>query len=486
MKNSLFKNSMFKALLSICNIIIPLIIGPYVTHLLNVDLYGSFNRVISELNVFIVIGSFGVYNYGIKEISKIRNDKAKVNDMFTNLFVISLITNLIVCIIYLFYAFFTSSGIVLIIYLTSSVQFLANIFYMEFVNEALENYKFITEKTLIVRIIYLLCIFLFVKNENDIILYSIIYSVNNIISYLYIKKHIKFNFKNLNLKRYLKPLLMIFLIGSVEILYFQLDKVMLGKLVSDVSVSIYQIPYMIMSMIITIPTAVVSVSIPRLSNILAEKGKKEYEDKLSSVFSYFMILILPVCFGVFALSDEIIYLYAGQKYLESAALLKVFSITRIFIGFEAFMTLLIIYINNKEKNLLQIFSLVGFLNLIVNIVLFKINLFNPLNAALSTGILYVLLVCLEFWYIRKKVNVDVKIFKKNNFLYLLLSLSFVLVSYFTHYIFDNMYIVILSTMCLCILIYVFGLLISKDQITLNTINNFLLKFKRRKLWKKTL
>ena len=274
---------------------------------------------------------------------------------------------------------------------------------------------------------------------------------------------------------------MIFLIGSVEILYFQLDKVMLGKLVSDVSVSIYQIPYMIMSMIITIPTAVVSVSIPRLSNILAEKGKKEYEDKLSSVFSYFMILILPVCFGVFALSDEIIYLYAGQKYLESAALLKVFSITRIFIGFEAFMTLLIIYINNKEKNLLQIFSLVGFLNLIVNIVLFKINLFNPLNAALSTGILYVLLVCLEFWYIRKKVNVDVKIFKKNNFLYLLLSLSFVLVSYFTHYIFDNMYIVILSTMCLCILIYVFGLLISKDQITLNTINNFLLKFKRRKL-----
>ena len=482
MKNSLFKNSMFKALLSICNIIIPLIIGPYVTHLLNVDLYGSFNRVISELNVFIVIGSFGVYNYGIKEISKIRNDKAKVNDMFTNLFVISLITNLIVCIIYLFYAFFTSSGIVLIIYLTSSVQFLANIFYMEFVNEALENYKFITEKTLIVRIIYLLCIFLFVKNENDIILYSIIYSgvvfVNNIISYLYIKKHIKFNFKNLNLKRYLKPLLMIFLIGSVEILYFQLDKVMLGKLVSDVSVSI---PYMIMSMIITIPTAVVSVSIPRLSNILAEKGKKEYEDKLSSVFSYFMILILPVCFGVFALSDEIIYLYAGQKYLESAALLKVFSITRIFIGFEAFMTLLIIYINNKEKNLLQIFSLVGFLNLIVNIVLFKINLFNPLNAALSTGILYVLLVCLEFWYIRKKVNVDVKIFKKNNFLYLLLSLSFVLVSYFTHYIFDNMYIVILSTMCLCILIYVFGLLISKDQITLNTINNFLLKFKRRKL-----
>ena len=485
MKNSLFKNSMFKALLSICNIIIPLIIGPYVTHLLNVDLYGSFNRVISELNVFIVIGSFGVYNYGIKEISKIRNDKAKVNDMFTNLFVISLITNLIVCIIYLFYAFFTSSGIVLIIYLTSSVQFLANIFYMEFVNEALENYKFITEKTLIVRIIYLLCIFLFVKNENDIILYSIIYSgvvfVNNIISYLYIKKHIKFNFKNLNLKRYLKPLLMIFLIGSVEILYFQLDKVMLGKLVSDVSVSIYQIPYMIMSMIITIPTAVVSVSIPRLSNILAEKGKKEYEDKLSSVFSYFMILILPVCFGVFALSDEIIYLYAGQKYLESAALLKVFSITRIFIGFEAFMTLLIIYINNKEKNLLQIFSLVGFLNLIVNIVLFKINLFNPLNAALSTGILYVLLVCLEFWYIRKKVNVDVKIFKKNNSLYLLLSLSFVLVSYFTHYIFDNMYIVILSTMCLCILIYVFGLLISKDQITLNTINNFLLKFKRRKL-----
>ena len=122
MKNSLLKNSIFKALLSICNIIIPLIIGPYITHLMDVDLYGAFNKVIAELNVFIVIASFGIYNYGVKEISKIRNDEEKVKKLFSSLFVISLISNIVVCILYIVYSSFTSKGITLTIYLTMIIS----------------------------------------------------------------------------------------------------------------------------------------------------------------------------------------------------------------------------------------------------------------------------------------------------------------------------------------------------------------------------
>lgn len=45
---SLFKNSIYKALLSIANIAIPIIIGPYITKLLAVDLYGAYNKVYAE------------------------------------------------------------------------------------------------------------------------------------------------------------------------------------------------------------------------------------------------------------------------------------------------------------------------------------------------------------------------------------------------------------------------------------------------------
>ena len=155
-QKTLFKNTIYKAILNIVNILIPVIIGSYVVRLLDVDLYGIYNKVYSEFQVFLAIASFGIYNYGVKEVSKIRDDPKKMSKMFTNLFVIGVASNLIILIIYLAYALFASSGLTLKIYLIFVIQILSNIIYVEYVNEALENYKFISLKSIIVRIIYLI------------------------------------------------------------------------------------------------------------------------------------------------------------------------------------------------------------------------------------------------------------------------------------------------------------------------------------------
>ena len=146
MKKSLFKNTIYKAILSFVNIVIPLLVGPYVVKLLDVDLYGIYNTVYAEFQVFLIFASFGLYTFGMREISKIRDDKKKVSELFSNLFLLSIISNTIVCLVYLLYAFFTSSGTALLLYCIMTIQIVGNIFYIEFVNEALENYKFITIK----------------------------------------------------------------------------------------------------------------------------------------------------------------------------------------------------------------------------------------------------------------------------------------------------------------------------------------------------
>ena len=91
-QKSLFKNIIYKAILSFVNIMVPVIIGSYIVHLLDVDLYGAYNKVYSEFQVFLTIASFGIYTYGIREISKIRDDKKKISTLFTNLFVLSIIS----------------------------------------------------------------------------------------------------------------------------------------------------------------------------------------------------------------------------------------------------------------------------------------------------------------------------------------------------------------------------------------------------------
>ena len=122
------------------NIVVPLVIGPYIMRLLDVDLYGLYNRVFADFQMFLAFASFGVYTLGVREISKIRNDKEKVSKLFTNLFVISFLSNMLVLIIYLIFSLITSTGLAKVLYLVMSIQIIANVFYVEFVNEALENY----------------------------------------------------------------------------------------------------------------------------------------------------------------------------------------------------------------------------------------------------------------------------------------------------------------------------------------------------------
>ena len=82
MNNSLAKNATYKAILNIFNLFVPLIIGVYIARVLSVELLGMYNRVYSEFQVFFTLSAFGIYNFGLREISKFRNDKKKVNKIF--------------------------------------------------------------------------------------------------------------------------------------------------------------------------------------------------------------------------------------------------------------------------------------------------------------------------------------------------------------------------------------------------------------------
>ena len=74
------------------------------------------------------------------------------------------------------------------------VQLIAQIFYIEWINEAFENYTFLFYKTLFIRILMLVSIFAFVKEADDIVQYAIIMSasqfLNYFLSYLWIKKEV--------------------------------------------------------------------------------------------------------------------------------------------------------------------------------------------------------------------------------------------------------------------------------------------------------
>lgn len=477
MKKSIFKNTIYKALLSFVNIVIPLLVGPYIVRLLDVDLYGIYNKVVANFQLFLTFASFGVYIYGVREISKIRNDKEKVSILLTNLFCISFVTNIIFMIAYLIFAFLTSSGITIYIYLLMIIQFIGNMFYIEFVNEALENYRFITIKTIVVKILYIVSLFLLVRKSDNILIYTIIVNatvfLNNIISFIYAKRTIKFNFKKIQIKKYITPLILILIISNVDLLYSQLDRVMLGNFVNDVYVTYYYIPYYIVSTLAAIPYSIINVSIPRLSYLIENEGKKSYENTLNKCVSSLLFLIVPMCFGTFVLAHEVIYLYAGEKYLMIIPVLMVACIIRIIISVESTMTNLVMYPNNQEKKIVKYTLICGLFNLLFNTLLIIFKVLTPLTAMLTTGIAEIMLSTLLYFYIKNKLKIKYNIFNKRNIKYLILSLLFIPISLIVRLFSFGFWVSLIMIIVLCVLLYIGTLFIVKDENLILVLNKFL-------------
>ena len=59
----------------VLNIIFPILTGTYVARVLDLTDYGYFNSVDTILSFFLPFATYGVYNYGLRAISNVKDNK---------------------------------------------------------------------------------------------------------------------------------------------------------------------------------------------------------------------------------------------------------------------------------------------------------------------------------------------------------------------------------------------------------------------------
>jgi O-antigen/teichoic acid export membrane protein len=450
MSKSLIKNVIYKFLLSLFNLIIPILIGPYTYRVLGPDGMGIANFSESIFGYFLIFGAFGMYDYGLREVSRIRDNKEKLSGLFSNLFFFGMLTNIIVFVIYIIFIFsrYNNTNIfpILLIY---SFNLISNIFYVEWANEALENYNFITFKTIFIRVIHITLLLTFIKTSGDLYKYSfllILYTfLNNIISFFYIKKSIPIKFGNLKLTKHIKPLIMVVFLANANILYTQLDRIILGEYVNKPSVAYYGMAQAIMYMIVTIMMNIIFVTVPRLSNYLGKNDESTYLKLLNQVTDIYFTFLFPAAVGLFVMSREVILLYGGKDFVATIPVLRVFSIYMISVGIEALLTRQVVYIKKKEKLLVNFILVCGILNLITKIVLLKLNMLTSTTAIIATCTANYLLIIIEYIYIRKSIKLNFNILSLNRIKYFIISLLFIPVTMIIkHYVTSTIFIFILG------------------------------------------
>ena len=484
-------NAIANLLMRVLNIVFPLITGPYIARILNKTEYGYFNITNTFIGLFIPFATLGIYNYGIRAISKAKENKQEINRIFSLLFYISLFCTTITTIVYFIITFQMEGAPVLkTLYYIMAIQVFAQFLNIEWMNEAFENYTFILYKTLFIRIFMLVSIFTFVKTEHDIVPYAFLMSIATLLNYLasffWIKKEVHFvGVQWKDVKAVIQPLIAILLLANAGMLYTYLDRMFLSSIALPEYVSYYTIAQTLVFSISGVISGAVSVSIPRLGYYLGINDKKAYDDLVNKGGRIFMFCITPLNFGLAILASHATVLYAGEQYLDASFSVFLFALRSIPWAMALILENQIIFVQGYENKLTMFYFIGGGLNLVLNSILAVLGITKPEWYILTTIIAELLVIALDILLINKNQLIDLRRLFIHAGKYVLYSSGFFIINGLISWIHPIQMVVngallinIFATIISCVIYYVVILALVKDEIfyeVIHAVKNKVLK-----------
>ncbi|WP_231427181.1 flippase [Pedobacter sp. Leaf250] len=335
--SGLKKNIAFNTLLSISQILFPLVTFPYASRILGPEGMGAINFADNIITYFLIFSALGIPLYGVREIAKVKHDQIALGRVFSELILIHLLTSILSVVILLIITFSSDRLMENIeLYKIGMTILLGNVFIAEWFFQGIEKFKYIAIRTVSIRLFTIVLLFTLIHAVSDLNTYyalnlvaTLLAAVANMYS---VSKMVKISFKDLSLKHHLRPLLIIFSNSIITTIYLVFDTIILGFLTSNVYVGYYSASMRISKLSLVIIGVLSAVLLPRLTIAFKEKNWEEARSLLNKSINFVVFFSIPFAIGTYCLAEEIIRLFAGQKYLAAVSSLQILSFIVIFVG----------------------------------------------------------------------------------------------------------------------------------------------------------
>lgn len=408
-QKSIKVNTIYNAIKTCSAILFPLITFPYVSRVLMVENLGRINFASSIISYVSLLASLGVSTYAIRECSRIREDKNKLSETASQIFTINICSTIIaylLLIITLAVARPLDNYRQLI--LIQSLSLIFTIIGADWVNNVAEDFKYITIRTLGVNILSIVLMFAFVKQSDDYIVYTVITMVAgagaNILNAFYRRRYCKIRIvRNLNIKRHLKPIILLFSLQLVQIIYVNSDMTIIGLVRSDTEVGYYSAAVRIYNLIQTLMNSVVLVVLPQLSQAYAKNDFDKVNNLLKYALNFIIGLGLPCLVGVNVVANEVISLLAGSAYLACVPALRILTVALFWSFLGGFLGNMIMIPSGREKISLISSIISAAVNLLLNLIL--IPKWGIEAAAFTTAVSMAIGFFFKLPFVDKEINV---------------------------------------------------------------------------------
>ena len=408
-KKSVAKNYIYNLCYQILIVVLPIITTPYISRVLGAENIGIYSYTYSIVSYFILFGSLGVALYGKREIAYVQQDVKERSKVFWEILLFRMITIFIATIAYVFF-FMNFQLEYKVYYIILILEVIAAGLDISWFLQGLEEFKKTVTRNIIVRILSVTAIFVFVKTQDDLIKYTLIYSLGNCLGnlmlWVYLPKFLKgakIDLKNLNIVRHIAPICMLFIPQITEKIYNMLDKTMIGNLVQDKSeVGFYEQAQKTIRILNTVVASLGIVMVPRMATIFESEGKEKVQETLKKSFRFVFFIAVPLTFGIVSVLPSFVPMFYGPGYEKVKDLIIVLCPIILLMGIENVVGTQYLIPTKQQKKYTISVSYGLAINFILNYYL--ILKWQAIGASIATIISQMVVDGIQLYYVKDEMN----------------------------------------------------------------------------------
>lgn len=476
-------NFFFNTAYQVFAVLAPLITAPYISRVLGAEGIGQCSYSYSIVSYFVLLATFGSTIYGQREVSYCMNDQKGRSVAFWNVLSVRLLFSILLLALY-FSVLFTFN------ITTNRTLFCIQSLYI--VNVAIDvTWYFqgralfvpITIRNTLIRILSIVAIFLFVKNENDVFVYAFILgfsaTVSAIVTLPLLSREIQtVSLSSIKVLQTIKGCFPLFVPTIAIQIYTVMDKTMIGVFsVTGVENGYYEEAERMVKITIILITSLSTVLAPKIADAYKRCDEEMIMSYLKTLISYVFIVGIPVCLGLISISQSFIPFFLGPGFDKCVPLMRILAPIVLFIGFSnAIGTTFLI--QTHRQDVVNVSVVIGaVINLLLNLIL--IRLFLSIGAAISSVIAECCVFLYQLSFVKKKYNIHY-LFEGNG-KYVLSGIIMFIITFALGYILRGQMVtdslITISQLLLGGGVYFLCLILMKDQLIRNILVSFISKRK---------
>lgn len=368
-------NFLMNSILTVSAMIFPIITYPYVSRILQPEGIGKVSFANSVITYFSMFAQLGIPTYGIRACAKVRDNKEQLSRTVQEILLINLITCFLVSAIY-------GMSLILVpqfrqektLFIVMGTLIIFNSIGAEWLYKGLEQYSYITVRSILFKFIAVIAMFLLIHEKEDYIIYggiTIFASVgSNVLNLVNLRKYIYFYpVGNYNFRQHLRPISIFFAMSVATTVYTNMDSVMLGFIKGTTENGYYDAAVKIKNILVGFVASLGTVLLPRVSYYIEIGRKEEFKRITQKALKFVFLLACPLCLYFIIFARPSIYLLSGELFEKAVLPMQIIMPTLIFIGLTNITGIQIMVPLGMEKQVLYSEIVGAIINIAVNCIL---------------------------------------------------------------------------------------------------------------------